>query len=79
MAQRRGPLTVGQILAWADAHHGRTGRWPHANSGPVEGEPGESWANVNAALYWGRRGLPRGSSLTRFLAEHGRGRGAAGG
>src|SRR5262249_41260148 len=24
------PLTVEQILAWADAHHDRTGRWPWA-------------------------------------------------
>jgi hypothetical protein len=73
------PLTVGQILAWADAHYARTGRWPRAASGPVEGAPGEVWANVNAALYKGRRGLPRGGSLAQLLAENGRGRDAAGG
>jgi hypothetical protein len=28
MGQRRIPLTVEQILAWADAHHARTGEWP---------------------------------------------------
>jgi hypothetical protein len=34
------PLTEAQILAWADAHRGRTGRWPGAHSGPVPGAPG---------------------------------------
>jgi hypothetical protein len=63
----RPPLTVEQILAWADAHHARTGRWPHAGSGPVEGAPGEVWGNVNAALYDGHRGLPGGDSLARLL------------
>jgi hypothetical protein len=73
------PLTVGQILAWADAHKARTGRWPAAASGPIPGAPGETWVKINAALYVGRRGLPRGSSLSRLLHEHGRGRGAGGG
>jgi hypothetical protein len=79
MAQRRGPLTVQQILAWADAHKARTGRWPRAASGPVAGAPGEFWGTVNAALKWGRRGLPRRGSLAKLLALHGRGRGAGGG
>jgi hypothetical protein len=30
---RKPPLTVDQILAWAKAHHKRTGRWPHAKAG----------------------------------------------
>ena len=50
-----------------------------AGLGPVGGAPGETWGNVHAALAWGYRGLPRGSSLSRLLAQHGRGRGAAGG
>jgi hypothetical protein len=70
----RPPLTVEQILAWADAYHGRTGRWPAAASGPVEGAPGETWANVNAALSDGYRGLPGGDSLARLLDRR-RGRG----
>jgi hypothetical protein len=79
MAQRLPPLTVEQILAWADAHHARTGRWPNTGSGPVASAPGEVWGNINIALAWGYRGLPRGGSLARLLARHGRGRGAAGG
>jgi hypothetical protein len=79
MRGRRPPLTVEQILAWADAYHARTGRWPHARSGPVEGAPGEALSNINNTLARGHRGLPRGGSLARLLARHGRGRGAAGG
>jgi hypothetical protein len=60
-------LTVEQILAWADAHHARTGRWPHAGRGAVPEAPGLTWNAVNLALYYGRRGLPGGSSLDQLL------------
>jgi hypothetical protein len=69
MGQSRLPLTVEQILAWADAHKARTGTWPTRRSGPVAEDPGESWANVNQALEKGLRGLPKGS-LHRLLAQH---------
>jgi hypothetical protein len=62
-------LTVSQILAWADAHHARTARWPTSVSGPVEGVPGEAWGNINAALKLGHRGFPGGSSLARLLEK----------
>jgi hypothetical protein len=58
------------ILAWADAHHRRTGVWPTKADGPIHGARGETWAIVNTALQAGRRGLPGGSSLTRLLARH---------
>jgi Phage derived protein Gp49-like (DUF891) len=38
------PLTVEQILAWADANKARTGRWPTRWSGPVAESWGETWA-----------------------------------
>jgi hypothetical protein len=63
------PLTPRQILAWADAHHRRTGEWPGPDPIPVEGAPGETWAGLHTALLLGRRGLPGGSSLARLLAE----------
>jgi hypothetical protein len=63
------PLSPGQILAWSQAHYLRTGAWPNDNSGPVRGEPGEVWRNVDAALRQGRRGLPGNSSLAQLLAE----------
>ncbi|MBX6313461.1 MAG: hypothetical protein IRY99_11175, partial [Isosphaeraceae bacterium] len=66
----RPPLTVEQVLAWADAHRAATGHWPTRASGPVRGVPGEKWVNLDAALRVGRRGLPSGTSLARLLAEH---------
>jgi hypothetical protein len=61
-------LSRGQILAWADAHRARTGRWPTATSGPVVEAPGETWGAVAHALKEGLRGLPAGFSLARLLA-----------
>lgn len=64
------PYTKQQLLAWADAHRERTGKWPHRDSGPITEAPGESWHAVEIALVLGRRGFAGGSSLARFLAEH---------
>jgi hypothetical protein len=66
-----------QILARADAHFARTGRWPTSRSGPIPEAPGETWMAVQSALANGYRGLPGGSSLARFLRASGRGRRAA--
>ena len=63
------PLTIAQILAWADGHHARTGRWPTVGDGPVEGTPGEAWNKIDGALMKGYRGLPGSSSLARLLAQ----------
>jgi hypothetical protein len=66
----RPPLTVEQVLSWADAHHQKNGRWPNQRSGPVEGAGGESWLALDCALRLGGRGLPGSSTLKRLLAEH---------
>jgi len=63
------PLTVEQILEWADAHKAATSHWPSKSSGRVTGTD-EIWARVNSALQQGQRGLPAGSSLAKLLAEH---------
>jgi hypothetical protein len=68
----RPPLTVQQILAWADAHYERTGRWPTRNSGPVQEAPGETWERIHGALNEGYRGLPGSDSLAQLLDRHGR-------
>ncbi len=65
----RGPFTVEGILAWADAHHARTGNWPDAESGHIPECPGGAWDVVEIALVRGSHGLPGGSSLARLLAE----------
>jgi len=63
-------FTVARVLAWADAHHARTGDWPTRLAGPIPEAPGETWMAVQMALANGRRGLPGGSSLTELLARH---------
>ena len=63
------PLTEEQILAWADAHCKRSGKWPHMESGSVVDCPGENWASVNAALQNGHRGLPGATTLAQLLVE----------
>lgn len=65
----RAALSVEKILAWADAHHQRTGRWPKALSGEVADAPGETWGAISAALCTGARGLPGGSTLPQLLAK----------
>ncbi len=65
----RPPLTVQQILRWADAEHALSGRWPSSKAGAVPGAPGETWGAIDAALRGGRRGLEGGSSLVCLLAE----------
>jgi hypothetical protein len=64
------PLAVAEILAWADAHHRRTGDWPLDKSGPVPEAPGETWLAVDHALRRGRRGHPGGSSLAQLMETH---------
>jgi hypothetical protein len=71
------PLTVEQILAWADAHQARTGHWPSSESGAIPETRSETWAKVHSALREGHRGLPGGDTLARLLRGYGRGRKAA--
>jgi hypothetical protein len=65
----RAPLTIEQILAWADEHHARTGRWPTQHSGWVTADPNQDWHAIDLALRQGFRGLPGGDSLPRLLAR----------
>jgi hypothetical protein len=63
------PLSVEQVLGWADDHHERTGTWPSRASGAIPGTRGETWKSVDRALQRGRRGLPGGTSLAALLNE----------
>jgi hypothetical protein len=80
LAQRRGARNRGrpprlrarQVLAWADAHHARTGRWPNHASGPAAGAPGETWRAVHLALVQALRGFPGGDTLARLPGRSGR-------
>jgi hypothetical protein len=62
------PLTVAQILSWADAWHARTGAWPHKHDGPIPGA-GLKWLTVDNALNAGARSLPGKDTLARLLAR----------
>jgi hypothetical protein len=64
---RSPPLTVRNILRWADAYCRRTGRWPVARSGPVVESPDDTWAAVEGALQHGTRGLLGGDSIAMLL------------
>ncbi len=64
-------VTIAEILAWADAHHAATGKWPNTRSGLVRAASHEvPWSAINMALIQGHRGLPGGTTLARLLAEH---------
>jgi hypothetical protein len=67
---RRSVLYIGQILEWADAHHGRTGSWPQRDSGQVWETADEKWINIDTCLRLGFRGLRPGGSLARLLMKH---------
>ncbi len=62
------PLTIDQILGWADEHRNRTNQWPNAKSGRVQGTD-EKWSGINASLGRGGRGLSGGSSLADLLIK----------
>jgi hypothetical protein len=80
LADRRGvrnvqalpPLTVNQILRWADAFHAKTGEWPTRGCSPqkIPVAGGETWINVDQALKKGLRGLRGESSLAVILSEY---------
>jgi len=63
-------LTVEQVLAWADAHHRRTGKWPHLESGKVYEQSSQTWNGINVALCGGYRGLRGGVTLAQLLMKH---------
>jgi hypothetical protein len=58
-----------EILAWADQHYKRTGRWPQQLTRVIPGSLGERWVNIDNALPQGLRGLPGGSSLALLLRD----------
>ncbi len=66
------PLSIAQILTWADHEFARTGRWPKCTDRAVLGNRNERWYCINASLEKGTRGLAGGMTLAKLL-EHQRG------
>jgi len=46
-------LSIPLILAWADAYHKRSGKWPKKTSGRIGGALGDTWTAVEMALRGG--------------------------
>ena len=67
-AQGKIKLSIDWILAHADEHRRKTGKWPTSKSGKIEGTE-ETWGIIEGSLSKGRRGLPGGSSLPRLLSK----------
>jgi hypothetical protein len=65
------PLTEELIRGWVELHVQRTGSPPKYDSGPVIDAPGETWTGVDAALRYGKRGLPGRSSIAKLMANRG--------
>ncbi len=63
------PLSIKQVLAWADAYKTATGSWPIADSGPIEGTT-DTWNSVDSALRAARRGISHKTSLARVLFRY---------
>ena len=66
------PLSVEQVLAWADAFHERAGEWPKQKHWPevIPASGGETWGNVIQAIARGLRGFPGNETLFDMLAEY---------
>jgi len=62
-------LTTATLLAWVDQYRAANAQWPKRTSGVIKGTA-ERWSLIDSALKQGNRGLPGGSSLSQFLAEH---------
>src|SRR5260370_20615251 len=67
---KKRPLSVPDIISWAQAYREATGRWPTVKSGTIDEARFESWGIVDKALRRGGRGLPGGTSLVQLLADH---------
>lgn len=64
------PLSVRQIIEWAESHKARTGRWPVVRSGAIPESPPNTWCRINDAIIHSRRGLLGGITLAQLLARH---------
>src|SRR5262249_12090203 len=60
-------LTLEQSQTWVMAHRPQTGKWSTARSGPVAEASGETWRDIEMALFQGHRGWTKGSSLAPLL------------
>ncbi len=67
--EKRRPIRIEEVLAWADAHYAKYGAWPTLSSGEIPAT-GLTWAGVNHCLWRGFRGLPGQTTLAKLLEKH---------
>jgi hypothetical protein len=48
----RPPLSIEQILQWADEHFAEHGKWPNVASGHIPGTIDDTWARIDDGLLW---------------------------
>lgn len=69
--RRISPLTIQQILEWADTYQRENKRWPQRRSGRVRLAPfALTWHAIDSALQWGSRELPGGMTLADLLLKY---------
>jgi hypothetical protein len=61
------PLTIAEILGWAQRHFDRHGRWPCVSSGVIPNSGGEKWQIIDLALTNTTRGLPGPYTLHKLI------------
>lgn len=64
LTPKRPPLSIEEILRWADDWFAEHGRWPNVRSGLIPGTIDDTWARIDNGLIQGYRGLPKKSGLT---------------
>ncbi len=66
---KRPPLSIPEILVWADVFRLNHGRWPRRNDGRVPSPLSITWQAIDVALKKGWRGLSMGLSLATLLQQ----------
>lgn len=66
---KRAPLSIEEILRWADEWYAIHGKWPNINSGDIPGTLDDTWRRIDDSLRKGYRELAKESdlSLARLL------------
>ena len=62
-------LSIEQILRWCDIYYERNNKYPGQYAKSIPEMEGEDFANINAALNTGIRGLPKMTGLAGLLAK----------
>lgn len=68
---KRAPLSIEEILRWADEWFATHRTWPNINSGDIPGTLDDTWRRIDDSLRGGHRELPKesGLSLARLLEK----------